>query len=148
MRTLLFNGIFQRESEQKKMTSENKQTETRKVKYWVGTKNCPIVDHSAKQDEENLGPRQHQEKLSWWKGIGTVMWLLWLAIFTGIYPIDQTGSPREQIIDQTKRGNQTRGTRSTEQPRFQVPNKRYKEFRPELIEKPKIKNPGEKSNMQ
>ena len=130
------------------MTSENKQTEARKIKYWVGTENFPIVDHAEDQDEENLGPRQHQEKLAWWEGIGTAMWLLWVAIFTGIYPIYQTGSPREQTIDQTKKGTQTKGQESTEQPELQVPNQRYKGLRQDLLEKPKIKNPGEKSNMQ
>ena len=146
--TRLLNGFLQRASAQKAMISENKQTEARKIKYWVGTENFPIVDHAEDQDEENLGPRQYQEKLSWWEGITTAIWLLWVAIFTGIYPIYQTGSPSEQTIDQTTKETQTKGQESAEQPELQVPNQRYKRLRNNLLEKQKIKNPGEKSNMQ
>ena len=146
--TRLLNGFLQRASGKTTLTSENKQTEARKLKYWVGTENFPIVDHAEDQDEENLGPRQYQEKLSWWAGITTAIWLLWVAIFTGIYPIYQTGSPSEQTIDQTKKETQTKGQESAEQPELQVPNQRYKRLRNSLLEKQRIRNPGEKSNMQ
>ena len=130
------------------MTSENKQTEARKIKYWVGTENFPIVDHAEDQDEENLGPRQYQEKLSWWEGITTAIWLLWVAIFTGIYPIYQTGSPCDQTTEQKKKETQTKGQESAEQPELQVPNQRYKRRRDSLLEKQRSRNPDEDSDMQ
>ena len=72
------------------------------------------------------------------------MWLLWLAIIAGIYPI----YPAEPLIDQTEGKNLIRETRNTEQPEFQVLSKVSKELRPELIEKPRKENPDEKSKMQ
>ena len=144
MKTLLFNGIFQRESEEKEETSENKQEINRKVKCWVGTRTYPLVDHSIEQDEKNMGQKQHQNKLPWWTGVGAAMWLLWVAIISGIYPIYQA----EPLIDQTEGKNLIRETRNTEQPEFQVLSKMSKELRPELIEKPRKENPGEKSKMQ
>ena len=72
------------------------------------------------------------------------MWLLWVAIISGIYPIYQA----EPLIDQTEGKNLIRETRNTEQPEFQVLSKMSKELRPELIEKPRKENPGEKSKMQ
>ena len=148
VKTLLFNGIFQRESEEKEETSENKQEINRKVKCWVGTKTYPLVDHSVKQDEKNIGPQQHQSKLPWWTGVGTAMWLLWLAIIAGIYPIYPAEPLIEHAIDQTEGNNLIRETRSTKQPEFQVSSKMSKDFRPELIEKPRKENPGEKSKTQ
>ena len=43
------------------------------------------MDHSVKDEEKIRGPQQ--EKLPWGTGIWTAVWLLWLAIISGIYPI-------------------------------------------------------------
>ena len=76
------------------------------------------------------------------------MWLLWVAIISGIYPIYPAEPLIEHAIDQTEGKNLIRETRNTEQPEFQVLSKMSKELRPELIEKPRKENPGEKSKMQ
>jgi hypothetical protein len=146
--TRLLNGFFQRASDKRTLTSENKQTEARYLKYWVGTKNFPIVDHKENQDKKNLGPRRYQEKLSWWTGITTAIWLLWVAIFTGIYPIYQTESSGDQTTEQKKKETLTKGQESAEQPELQVPNQRYKRRRDSLLEKQRRRNPDEDSDMQ
>ena len=144
VKTMLFNGIFQRESEETEETSENKQEINRKVKCRVGTKAYPLMGHSIEQEEKNRGQKQHQNKLPWWTGISTAMWLLWVAIISGIYPIYQV----EPLAEQTEERNQDKESRSTEQPEPQVWSQMSEEFRPELIEKPRKENPGEKAKMQ
>ena len=144
VKTLLFNGIFRRESEETEETSENKQEINRKVKCRVGTKTYPLMGHSIEQEEKNRGQKQHQNKLPWWTGVGAAMWLLWVAIISGIYPIYQV----EPLAEQTEERNLDRESRITEQPEPQVWSQMSKEFRPELIEKPRKENPGEKAKMQ
>ena len=62
VKTQFFNGFFQRESEEKENTAGNNQETNRSMKYWIGTKTYPLVDHSAKQEEKVVGPQQHQNK--------------------------------------------------------------------------------------
>ena len=114
------------------------QETNRSMKYWIGTKTYPLVDHSAKQEERIVGPQQHQSKLSWWKGVYTAIWLLLTAIIVGIYPICQTESVVEHTSEQAKGKNQIREKRktvSTEQSGFQAPSEETQEFRTEPLEK-------------
>ena len=67
--------------------SGQEQKINRLVKWWVGTKTLPLVDHSVKDEENIIGQQQYQNKLPWGAGIWTALWLLWLAISVGIYPI-------------------------------------------------------------
>ena len=150
MKTHLFNGFFQRESEGKEKTSGNNQERNRTMKYWVGTKTYPLVDHSIKQEEKIVGPQQHQSKLPWWTGIYTAIWLLWTAIIVGIYPICQAESVVEHTSDQARKENQIKeknGTVSTEQSGFQAPSKENKGFRPDPFGKSRGRNLDTESRM-
>ena len=120
------------------------------MKYWIGTKTYPLVDHSAKQEEKVVGPQQHQNKLSWWTGIYTAMWLLWTAIIVGIYRICQAESVVEHTSDQARGKNQIKEkieTVSTEQSGFQAPSEENKEFRPEPLGKSRGRNLDAESRM-
>ena len=107
--TRFLNGFFQRESEEKEDTSENKQKINRLVKWWVGTETFPLVDHSDKKEENIVGPQQHQSKLPWGTGIWTAIWLLWLAIIAGIYPIYPNTPLVVYAQNQAERKGQAKG---------------------------------------
>ena len=120
------------------------------MKYWIGTKTYPLVDHSTKQEEKIVGPQQHQSKLSWWTGIYKAIWLLWTAIIVGIYPICQAESVVEHTSDQVRGKKQIKEkieTVSTEQSGFQAPSEGNKELRPKLIEKLGEENLDEESRV-
>ena len=106
--TKLMNDFFQRDLEEKEDTSEKEQKMNRLVKWWVGTKTFPLVDHSVKDEENVIGPQQHQNKLPWGTGIWTALWLLWLAISTGIYPIYPNAPVEEYAPSQTGKKEQTK----------------------------------------
>ena len=146
--TRLVNGLFQRASDKDSLDSEKKQTEVSHLKYWVGPENFPLVDHKQNQDKKNWGPRRCQEKLSWLTGITTAIWLLWVAIFTGIYPIYQTESSKDQTAEQEKKETQTKGQGIAEQPELQVSNQKYKRRSDNLLERQGSRNPDEDSDMQ
>ena len=60
VKTHLLNGFFQRESEEKEDTSEKEQKMNRLVKWWIGTKTFPLVDHSVNDEENIMGPQQQK----------------------------------------------------------------------------------------
>ena len=146
--TRLLNGFFQRVSEKESMTAEIVQTEKGQIKYWMGLEIFPLIDHKEKLDKENWGPRRCQERLSWWTGITTAIWLLWVAIFTGIYPIYQSGPPGDQTTKQKKNKPQTMSQEGAEQPELQVSNQRYRRHKDILVEKQRSRNLDEDSDMQ
>ena len=123
--TKLMNDFFQRDLEEKEDTSEKDQKMNRLVKWWVGTKTFPLVDHSV-EDEKNIrGPQQHQNKLPWGTGIWTAFWLLWIAIIAGIYPIYPNTPVEVHTPGQTEQKGQTKGKIEaliTEQSGSQAPN--------------------------
>ena len=146
--TRLVNGLFQRASDKKSLDSENKQTEVRHLKYWVGPENFPLVDHKQNQDKKNWGPRRCQEKLSWLTGITTAIWLLWVAIFTGIYPIDQNEPPSNQTTEQKKNKPQTMTQEGMKQAELQIPNQKHRRHKDILVEGQRSRNLDEDSDMQ
>ena len=81
----------------------------RLVKWWVGTKTFPLVDHSVKDEENVVGPQQHQNKLPWGTGIWTGIWLLWIAIISGIYPICPNTPAEVHTPGQAGRKSQAKG---------------------------------------
>ena len=97
----------------------------RLVKWWVGTKTFPLVDHSVKDEENIIGPQQHQNKLPWGTGIWTALWLLWIAIIAGIYPIYPNTPVEEDTPGQAEQKDQTKRkieTLITGQSGSQTPN--------------------------
>jgi hypothetical protein len=71
-----------------------------------------------------------------------------LAIFTGIYPIYQTESSKDQTAEQKKKETQTKGQGIAEQPELQISNQKYKRRRDSLLERQGSRNPDEDSDMQ
>jgi hypothetical protein len=108
----------------------------RLVKCWIGTKTFPLVDHSIQQEEKVVGPQQHQNKLSWGKGVLIAMWYLWIAIIAGVYPVYPTPPVVVHIPDQAGRKSQIKGEMEaviTEQSVSQAPNNESRKLRPETL---------------
>ena len=61
--TRLLNNFFQRDSEEREEMSGQEQKINRLVKWWVGTKTLPLVDHSVKDEENIIGQQRYQSKL-------------------------------------------------------------------------------------
>ena len=106
--TRLLNNFFQRDSVEQEEISGKEQKINRLVKWWVGTKTLPLVDHSVKDEENIIGQQQYQNKLPWGAGIWTALWLLWLAISAGIYPIYPNAPVEEYAPSQTGKKEQTK----------------------------------------
>jgi hypothetical protein len=146
--TRLVNGFFQRVTSKESLTAETVQTEKGELEYWMGIEVFPLVDHKEKLDTKNWGPRRCQEKLSWWTGITTAIWLLWVAIFTGIYPIDQNEPPSNQTTKQRKNKPQTMIQEGMKQAELQIPNQKHRKHKDILVEEQRSRNLDEDSDMQ
>ena len=96
----------------------------RLVKWWVGTKTLPLVYHSVKDEENIIGQQQCQSKLPWGTGIWAALWLLWLAISAGIYPIYPNAPVEEYTPSQVEKEDQKKKleTKVTEISGSQAPN--------------------------
>ena len=141
--TKLMNDFFQRDLEEKEDTSEKDQKMNRLVKWWVGTKTFPLVDHSVKDVENIIGPQQHQNKLPWGTGIWTAFWLLWIAIIAGIYPIYPNTPVEVHTPGQTEQKGQTKGKIEaliTEQSGSQAPNDTSRKSRTKISGKMRARN--------
>ena len=92
-------------------------------------------DTSRKEvkDEENIiGPQQHQNKLPWGTGIWTALWLLWIAIIAGIYPIYPNTPVGVYTPGQTEQKGQTKRKIEaliTEQSGYQTPSDKSRKSR-------------------
>ena len=115
----------------------------RLVKWWIGTKTFPLVDHSVKDGENIVGPQQHQNKLPWGTGIWTAIWLLWVAIISGIYPI-YPNIPTEMRVSGKAGGNSQAKEKieavSTEQSESQALDSTSRRSRTEISGRMKKKN--------
>ena len=101
------------------------------------------MDHSVKDEENIVGLQQHQNKLPWGTGIWTAMWLLWVAIISGIYPI-YPNIPAEMRISGKAEGNSQAEEKieavSTEQAESQALDSTSRRSRTEISGRMKEKN--------
>ena len=101
-------------------------------------------------DENIVGPQQHQSKLPWGTGIWTAIWLLWLAIIAGIYPIYPNTPLVVHAQNQAERKGQAKGEIEAgvkEQSESQAPNDTSRKLRPELLGKIRERNLDTESNV-